>query len=567
MLCRIALGVLALTLACSLAIAGPAARATWIVIHHARLPTVAGADTVVIAGDTIVCVGRGAELVGKMPGAWEIDAQGGVVLPGLLDPHVHLLDVGLAPKRVIQYNLLTMPLAVDAVKAYAAAHPREKWLLGGGWSYQICPAGSYPSRRELDRVVADRPVFLESYDGHATWANTKALELAGVTRATPDPAGGRIVREADGAPAGCLLEGASDLVKKVVPETPYPERLKALEEAAQYCAARGVTGLDDILGDKDEPRMLLELAAAGKLPVRVRACPPLEDDLADALKLRAALAGTPVQMGFLKGFVDGVIESRTAAMLAPYVLAPSMLAPSMQAPGVGLPTRGTPQIPPIVLVHRVLAAQRAGFQVALHAVGDAAVRESLDAYQAARSIARAGPPHRIEHCEVVDPADIPRFAKLGVVPSMQPMHAMPSGETPETDVWSENLGRARWPLAFPWRALLDAHALLAFGSDAPVVEPEPLPGIAVAMTRQDAMGRPRHGWNPNQRIAWQEAVRAYTRGAAWAMGLSGVTGELVGGMKADVVVVEPGADLTRPKTLWKARIAHVFVGGRRVAGR
>ena len=525
-------------------------------VVNGRIEGHPGADALVIVGSRIVSVGRSAELAPVLPGARRVDARGGRVLPGLLDPHVHLRDLGLAPHRVLLYDAATMAGALAAVRAYARSHPQAPWVLGGGWSYQLAP-GSYPSRQALDAVVPDRPVYLESYDGHAAWVNSRALALAGVTVATPDPAGGRIVREADGrTPAGALLEEASELVGRAVPATPRAERLAALREGLRACADRGVTGLDDILTDADEGELLVELARAGELPLRVRACPPLTDDLGPALRMRAALAGTPVGMGFLKGFVDGVIESRTALMVDPY--------PGSPEPGAS--ARGAPLMTPEVLTRRVLAAHRAGFQVALHATGDGGVRMALDAYAATRARPRRGPPHRIEHCEVVQPRDRARFRALDVVASMQPMHAVPTGAEPDLGIWSRNVGAARMPYTFPWRSLLSDGAPLAFGSDAPVVQPEPLPGLAVALTRQDAAGHPPGGWNGAQCLTWPEALAAYTRGAARAMGLERTVGALDPGLEADLVILGPETDPSRPATLWKPSIAHVFVAGRRVAG-
>lgn len=543
-------------LACAVLGALPAAQAVSaaprvVLIHNARIAGAPGADALVLAGDRIVASGSERELAPHLPDARRVDAHGGLVLPGLMDPHVHLQDVGLAPRRVKLYELPSLTAALEAVRAYAKSHQQASWVLGGGWSYELTPGG-YPTRQALDAVVPDRPVYLESYDGHAIWCNSRALAAAGITAATPDPEGGRIVREADGrTPAGTLLEAAGELAGAVVPPAPRAERKDALRDGAAACAARGITALDEIMADDDEAELLLELAAENQLPVRVRACPALVDDLGVARRLRARLRGTPVKMGFLKGFVDGVIESRTAVMVDPY--------PGGVAHGTGL-------MSPEVLGRRVLAAHRDGFQVALHATGEGGVRMALDAYAATRARPRRGPPHRIEHCEMVRPEDRARFARLDVIPSMQPMHALPTGPEPDQGVWSLNVGHLRMHNTFPWRSLLDAGATLAFGSDAPVVPPEPLPGIAVAITRENPAGQPAGGWNPAQRITPTEALAAYTRGAARSMGMEDACGSLAAGMLADLVVLGPDVDLARPATLWKPRIAHVFVGGTRVAG-
>lgn len=510
-------------------------------------------------GTALLCVGDRIVLVGDDEsvtraggrGAIRVDARGALILPGFHDPHVHLRDFGLGPRRAQLYLSETLEAALAEVARHAKAHPREPWVQGSGWLYAIVPTGQFPTRRMLDRIVPDRPVYLESYDGHACWVNTTALELAKVTAATPDPPGGRIVREADGkTPAGTLVEGAIKLVSDAVPAPSRGEVEDALAWGLARCAGLGITAIDDILADATELEVLIALDRAGRVPIRVRACPSL-DDLDAAAAARTAARGRMLSFGAVKGFVDGVMESRTAALLDPYP---------------GGTDRGNPLMPPGELKQRVLAAHEAGFQVALHAIGDGAVRASLDAFQAAQAVPRAGPPHRIEHCELVHPDDLPRFHALQVAASMQPMHGMPAGKDPDAGPWPQNVGPKRLPHTFPWRALLDARSPLAFGSDAPVVQPDPLPALAVALTRRDSGGLPPGGWNAHQTLDWRRAVDAYTAGSARAMGFERDSGALLPGMRADLIVLDPAVDPAKPDTLWTGAVAHVFVGGKRVAG-
>lgn len=468
------------------------------------------------------------------PGGKVLDALGGWVLPGFVDAHVHLLSAGLEQEGVVLSGLSTMDAVLAAVGSFARAHPDDAWIEGSGWAYSIVPAGSFPSRQQLDAVVADRPVVLSSYDGHTTWVNTKALELAKVDAKTAAPHGGRIIREPDGTPQGTLLEDAGELVFRELPEASREKKLAVLGRAAAELASLGVTEIGDIEHDESTLALLADLEARGELPLRVTVALPLEGDMKHYAGLRERYASPTLRFGFVKGFVDGVVESRTAYLLEPYA---------------GSTERGAPIIPADRLRVLVERAHAAKFPVALHAIGDGAVRISLDAFEAA---IRAHPeirlPHRIEHIEVLSLEDAPRFARLGVLASMQPIHATPE---PGAAVWSTNLGEARLPRTFAWRSLLDAKANLVFGSDWPVASPNPLAGIAVATTRRNREGHPPGGWNAHQAIAPEQAVRAYTAGRT-----------LEPGDRADLAILAPTVELDRPDTLWSGHVVTTLVGGR-----
>ncbi|MEZ0231039.1 MAG: amidohydrolase, partial [Planctomycetota bacterium] len=413
--------------------------------------------------------------------------------------------------------------------------PDKKWIDGSGWAYGIVPAGSFPSRKALDAVVPDRPVVLSSYDGHSTWVNTRALVLAGVTAKTKDPAGGKIVREEDGTPQGTLLEDAGGLVLKKVPAADRDAQSAALRRAAQELAALGVTSIDDIEHDAVVLELLHDLEKKGELPVRVRLGLPLEGDLEHYQTLRKKYGSDMLRFGFLKGFVDGVIESKTAYLLEPYV---------------GSEERGEPRIPPERLKTLVARAHADGLPVVFHAIGDAAVRISLDAFEADALAKRTvhHEPDRIEHIELLALDDAPRFAKLGVLASMQPIHATPE---PGEAVWSTNLGEERLRRTFPWRALLNAGATLQFGSDAPVASPDVLHGLAVAVTRRNREGWPPEGWNAHQAITIEQALAAYTNGRRIEVGAP-----------ADLAILSAEVDLTRPATLWEGSVTATLLGGR-----
>lgn len=550
---------------CGAAEEAPAREGGDVLVVNARLYPAGGDVGLLVRDGRIVAVGSEASLREQARGeVARVDAGGGLVVPGLHDAHAHVLGGALAAREADLEPARTIDEALEIVRRWAEAHPDAPWVVGRGWSYDLVPKGELPTRHMLDRVVPDRPVLLEAYDGHSSWANTKALELAGVTADTPDPADGRVVREADGrTPQGALLEAASALVSRHVPEVDRATKLAAVKEALVGYRDLGVTTVHAICGSADELSLYEELLADCALPVRVVAALPLETPIDEVVAIRDRLArGYPewLRLGFLKGFLDGVIESRTAYMLEPYE---------------GTDERGAPNDGRERLQALVSAAHARGIPVALHAIGDAAVRMALDVYEAA---AAAHPDvklegrHRIEHIEVVHPDDVPRFRKLGVVASMQPYHAVPSDAPDPDDVWSANLGPERLGRAFAWRALRDAGATLAFGSDWPVFTRDPLRGMAVAVTRKNERGLPAGGWQPHQALHFEEALWAYTVGAA-----SAVAGEepklatgktwrvaLSSGQRADVVVLE-GVDPDDPTTLWTGRARALLLDGRPVA--
>lgn len=510
---------------------------------------------------TIVGTGTEAALREEAgPEATVIDAQGGLVVPGLQDAHAHVLAGGLAGNEADLEGADTLDAVLEAVRAWAEAHPDAPWVVGRGWSYNIVPKGQFPSREMLDRVVPDRPALLEAYDGHSSWANSRALELAGVGPETPDPSDGKLVREADGrTPQGTLLEGAASLVASKVPEVDRATKLAAIDRALKEYRALGVTTVHALCGSVAEVELYEALLAECRLPVRVVVALPLETPIAEVLAVRDRLArGHPewLRLGFLKGFLDGIIESRTAFMLEPYA---------------GTDERGAPAYTKEELRRLVTQAEFVGLPVALHAIGDGAVRMALDAYEERRrrpQPAHAVPllRHRIEHIEVVHPDDLPRFEALAVVASMQPYHAVPSDEASEDDVWSANLGPERLRRAFAWRALVDAGAPLAFGSDWPVFTHDPLKGIGVAATRQNERGLPAGGWQAHQRLTGEEALRAYTQGAAYAAGAPPRVGTLQPGAPADLVVLSPDVQLDEPRTFFSGRARCVILAGKVVVG-
>lgn len=540
---------------------GEVTSASQVLIVNARLVDAPG-DALLFNRELGTIVGTGAEADLREeagPDATIIDAQGGLVVPGLQDAHTHVLAGGLAGNEADLEGADTLEACLEAVRSWAEAHPDAPWVVGRGWSYDIVPKGRFPTREMLDRVVPDRPALLEAYDGHSSWANSKALELAGVGPETPDPDDGRVVREADGkTPQGTLLEGASSLVSSKVPETDRATKLAAIERALDEYLRLGVTTVQTMCASVDEVGLYEELLAAKRLPVRVVVALPLETPIDEVVAVRERLGDHEwLRLGFLKGFLDGIIESRTAFMLEPYT---------------GTDERGAPAYTEEELQRLVNAADSAGVAVALHAIGDGAVRMALDAYERTRGPTfdprafGAHPRHRIEHIEVVHPDDLPRFKALDVLASMQPYHSVPSDAASDDDVWSANLGPERLRRAFAWRALLDAGAPLAFGSDWPVFTHDPLKGIAVAATRQNERGLPVAGWQAHQKITPEEAIEAYAYGAAHAVRARPWVGTLAYGAPADLVVLSPDVRLDEPRTFFVGRARCVILDGRVVVG-
>ncbi len=511
------------------------------------------AEAVAVQRGRILATGRTDEirrLAG--PQATVIDARGGSVLPGFNDSHLHFLSGGLGLEQADLLDAETMSDIEARVRSYAAAHPDLPWVLGGGWHYTTFPGG-LPNRQQLDALVGDRPALLDSYDGHTGWANSKALALAGITKATRDPAGGVIVRDAGtGEPTGALKETAQRLMSKVVPAPTRNDRRRALEAAVGEAHRFGVTSVQNAGISPEDLALYEELRGAGGLTVRVYsalsvAAPFTEAD-ADRLEpIRARYADDPVlKVGAAKLFVDGVIEAHTAVMLEPYANAPG---------------RGSPRLSAAELDGIVALLDRRGWQVWMHAIGDGAVRMALDACERAAA-ANPGPArdrrHRIEHIETIAPTDIPRFGRLGVIASQQPFHGNPI----TNDVWTAAIGPERASRGWVFRSIMDAGGRLTFGSDWPVVTMDPRFGIHMAVTRMSPDGRPAGGWLPEQKLTLQAAVDAYTAGPAYASFEERRKGVIAPGMLADLVVMSRDIFAQPPERLLEAEVDVTIFDGK-----
>lgn len=526
---------------------------TTIVFHNGPIYTLDPAQPIVqalaIRDERVVAVGSEAIVRSAAGSRVEfIDLRGRAVMPGLTDAHVHIVLYGLARQQVRLTGCPDLATALEQIATAAQHLPPGAWLRGNGWD-QTLWGGKWPTRFDLDRVCPDRPAILDRKDGHSLWVNSRALEVAGITATTPDPDGGHIQRDERGEPTGILLETAMELVRTIVPPPTRAERLTALRLAIGEALSYGLTSLHvpPATDPTDGPQTLIDLQAlraAGGLTIRVLAhIAGAQLDHALALGLRSGLGDDWLRIGGLKLFADGSLGSESAHMLAPYE---------------GRDHTGIAVIPPAEMKEIVTRANAHGISVVVHAIGDAANRSVLDAIAAARPTAtHLVLPNRIEHAQILDPRDIPRFAELGVIASMQPIHC-----TADMGMAERLWGSTRCATSYAWRSLLDAGVTLAFGSDAPVETLNPWAGIHAAVTRQTTDGIPAGGWYPEQRLTLTEALAAYCTGPAIAEAAADRKGRLLPGMLADLVVLNGDPFQMPAAHLHTLRAELTMVGGR-----
>ncbi len=505
------------------------------------------ASAVAIAGNRILALGKDDEVRPLLrPGSLQVDLRGRAVIPGLIDAHVHFGWYSLSRYQghVDLDNAATKAEAIARVAEAARDRSEGSWLRGAGWNRNAWPDRSFPTAADLDAVVSHVAVALEDKSHHATWANSHALALAGVTAATEDPPGGQIVRDEAGQPTGMLLETAAELVHAAIPEPDVETMVEALRQGPAEAQRLGLTGIHDP-GHATVLSAFQVLWARGEMGLRALVHIPTEGlAAAAALGLRSGLGDEYLRIGGVKIFADGALGPQTAHMLAPY---------EGTADKYGIPTHSATELHDLVR-----RAQEAGLSVAVHAIGDAANRAVLDAIEASQPESPTSPlPNRIEHVQLLHPDDAARFAQLGVLASMQPIHATSDMEMADR-YWGR---RSDW--AYAWRSVLDDGAKLAFGSDCPIETLDPLAGIHAAVTRRRADGDPGpEGWIPAQRLSVSEAVHAYTLGAAHASGEVYLKGSLVPGKLADLVVLSHDIFQIEPMAILDARVEMTVFDGR-----
>ncbi|MEK6373358.1 MAG: amidohydrolase [Acidobacteriota bacterium] len=503
--------------------------------------------SVVTSGEHIVAVGPADEIRAAHPAARVIDVTGATILPGLTDAHGHLYGLGLSLDTVSLVGATSFDEVVARVKERAERAQPGEWILGRGWDQNRWPVKDFPTAAPLDAAVPDHPVWLRRVDGHAGVANTAALRAAGVTASTPDPEGGRIVRDASGNPTGTFVDAAMSLVDTKVPP-PSPELRKArVLAAAQTIAANGLTEMHDAGADGSTIAAVRQLIDEKKFPIRLYTM--LTDDA--ALLDTWFRSGPQVAYGnrhtvrAVKLYADGALGSRGAALLAPY----------SDDPG----NSGLLVSRPEHLAEVAKRAHAAGFQVNAHAIGDRGVRNVIDAYEQAGAAAKDR--FRIEHLQVVAPSDFPRLARSGIIASMQPTHAT-------SDMyWAEaRVGPERIKGAYAWRTVLDSGARLALGSDFPVEAVNPFFGIHAAVTREDQKAWPAGGSYPSQKLTLAEAIRGFTLDAAFAAFEEQSRGTIEPGKLADLTIVDGDLFAVPPSELFKTKVRMTVVGGEVVYG-
>ncbi len=560
--------------------AAPAQRRVALVLLNGRIFTADERDTiaeaVAVDNERIVAVGTSAEIARAYSGERTVDLGGRLVTPGFNDAHLHFIGGGLSLLRVELVGARTLAEAKARIAAKVRELPPGAWILGRGWDHTLW-GGQWPTRADLDAVAPDNPVFVQRVDGHVSWANTLALTKAGVTRETRAPEGGEILHDDAGQPTGILKETAATLVARVVPAPSRAERMQAAERALAEARRYGITSIHDNSG-YEAIELYRELLAAGKLTVRVAEWQDFEDALEKLKAQRAEFASFKIdplriRLTALKGYVDGTLGSRTAAMLAPFSDDPH--------------NSGIPRRPPEELTRMIVERHQAGLQIALHAIGDRANRMALEGYAAAmgQPLAQAATPggslegqkasaeprasatgtpraaspfrHRIEHSQVVAPSDFARFRSLGVVASMQPSHAISDKR------WAQDrLGEYRVQGAYAWHMMRSFGVRVAFGTDWPVEPINPYLGLYAAVTRRSVEGDPAGGWWPQERLSIADAIRCYTSESAYASYEEKEKGQLKPGLLADMTVHSRDLLAIKPEEILQTEAVMTILGGR-----
>jgi hypothetical protein len=548
-------GVLLWLMAHAKATPAPADPPDWVLVNG----TIYTGDTarprveaVALRGERIVAIGTTRDIRASAGAATRVvDLQGRFAMPGFNDAHIHLANGGLAKLAVDLTGARSRAEVQQRIRARLGDYQPGEWITGRGWDHTIWPERKFPTRHDLDAVSKDHPMIFTRVDGHVAVANTLALERAGVTRDTPHPAGGEIEKGPDGQPTGMLKEAATGLVRRHIPPITGAQRRRAIEMALAEAVSFGLTSAQDNSSWEDF-LVYEDLKREGKLPLRITEWLPFRESVErlEEMRRRGGTTDLWLRTGALKGVLDGTLGSRTAAMLAPYA----------DDPG----TRGIPIIPPDRVRQMVIERDKAGFQIALHAIGDLSNRSALEAFAAARAAnGRRDARHKIEHAQVVAPEDFAKFRETDVIASMQPCH-----EASDMRWAGQRLGPERSKGAYAWNSMLKNNIRMAFGSDYPVEPLDPLISVYACVTRKmhpDAPpGGPTDAWVPEERISLDDCLRTFTQGSAYAEFAEKEKGRIAAGQLADIVVLS--ADITKvpAEQILRAKVVKTFTGGRLV---
>ena len=548
---------LPLLLAAALA-SGGGAQAAELLVDHVNGYTLDSAghlqrfEALLIDDGKVVATGTHDALSGRARNATVIDGKGRTLLPGLIDAHGHVMALGELGVTANLTTTTSLDAAIADVKAFAKAHPGDAWVQGRGWNQVVWQLGRFPTAKELDQAVADRPVWMSRVDGHAGWANTAAMKLAGIDRNTKDPTGGRIERDSEGNPTGVFVDGAMALVESKIPPPTDAQLSARLDAALADMASVGLTGVGDAGISAADFARYKRYADAGKLTARLYGMISGTGAEFDAISKDGPLIAYGhdfLTVRSVKLYADGALGSRGAAMLAPYSDDPGNS-------GLLFETNDA-------MTAMIGKALSKGYQVNVHAIGDKGNRQVLDAFEAAYK-AHGGKDlrNRIEHAQVVSLEDIPRFVPLQLIASMQPTHA-----TSDMNMAEDRVGAERIQGAYAWQRFLKQGTHIAGGSDFPVESPNPFYGLHAAVTRQDHEGQPPGGWHPDQAMTVTEALRAFTLDAAYAQHAEKTLGTLEPGKWADFILVDRDIFEIAPSEIWSTQVIETWVGGKRVYAR
>lgn len=554
---NIAVGCFASLIFLCTSLAGQSKPSADLIVTNAKVWTVdkvrPQAEAFAVVGDRIVAVGSAAEMdAWHGPQTKVVDAQGRLVLPGFDDAHVHFVDGGDHLQAVQLKDAATAQQFAVRIAQRARKTPKGEWITGGDWDEQKWSPPDLPTKETIDAATADTPVFVNRYDGHESLANSLALRLADITAKTPDPPGGQILRDKQGNPTGILRDSAQELVEKVMPPRSHAQRMRAIHQAMDYAASLGITSVQDMNPSYDDVKAYSELMENGQLGLRIYVA-PIETDWKDQAKIGIRHAfGTPfLRMGAVKGYADGSLGSETAYFFEPYTDNPrshGLLSSEMH--------------PPSAMLQRLKAADAAGLQLCIHAIGDHAISIVLDMFeQIEKTNGKKDRRWRIEHSQTLAEKDFARYARLGVIASVQPYHAIDDGR------WAEKrIGPQRIQRTYAFRTFIDNGVRLAFGTDWPVAPLSPMWTIYAAVTRATLDGKNPDGWIPDQKLTVPEAVEAYTMGSAYAEFQEDQKGSITPGKLADFVVLSDDIFHIPPSQIKNVKVEATYVGGKLVYG-
>ncbi len=505
-------------------------------------------DTVVFEDGKVLAVGTYDELDHYYSGATKIDGMGKTMLPGLIDAHAHIMGLGEGLLSADITGFRTKEATLEALSMFADQNPDSEWIVGGRWNHTFWPENEFPNASDIDAFISDRPVYLTRVDGHAAWVNSKALELAGITDETPDPQGGAILRDENGKATGILIDRAMGLVNSLIPGMNEQDYRRALELALENIAKMGLTGVHDAGVSVDAFNRYRDFSENGRLTTRIYGMISGAGSTFDELS-----AGGPysqpdemLTLRSVKLYSDGALGSRGAALKEDY----------SDDPG----NRGLLFEEEDVFYNQILKVSQAGFQAGIHAIGDKANYVILNAFERANKVlGDHGLRHRIEHSQIVDVDDIPRFAEIDIIASMQPIHA-----TSDMNMAEDRVGPVRIQGGYAWRTFLDQGTVIAAGSDFPVEPVNPFYGLYAAVSRADQDGNPEGGWYSEQSLTREEALHGFTLGAAYAGHAEERLGSLEPGKWADFILIDRDFFTVDESEIWQIQVLETWVGGQKV---